>query len=646
MFAPLTFARSGPATHALRGLLAALLVSLSPHLAAATPVPVGGLLVRLQGASPHTPHRDQILATATADRTSSRQAWEAVLAGSGLARLPGWRMEASGAASYRLVPPRPLTAAQTRHWQAVIQAQPGVAWVVPDEREQRLQSGAQAPDDPLFGGLDQQWWLQPVSGSNLSPLEARLRGVPGVQTAWARSTGAGAAVVAVLDTGLRPHPDLDSARFLPGYDFVSDWDSGSGRGYANDGDGRDADPTDPGDWVSTQDQSQDPTRYGGCEISGSSWHGTSVTGLIAATANNGSGGAGIDWATRILPVRVAGKCGASVRDIVDGMRWAAGLAVCRTWRDGLDPDSGCAEWAPLNAHPARVVNISFGGTAACNAEYQAAVDELWARGVVVVAAAGNGHAAPARPASCAQVVGVAAVNRDGFKTSYSNFGAALDIATVGGDDAGGNWGNLLADGGLLSLAVSGAQATTTAAHERHVGTSFATPLVSGTLSLMLAVHPSATASQLVAGLQASARPHVGSPWVAACSADNPGRCLCTTSTCGAGLLDADQAVAYAQALAANQPYVAPNWAQVSLDTAELARASALGQDREPLAGQPSTGGAAEDTGGGAGQLQDLLVLAGVLLAAALMGRSASAARRRQRQRTPPQGPATGPGRRR
>lgn len=575
--------------------------------------PVQGFVLRLHEAPPHAQAREYALAFHAPSQASSQlvQHWQAVRTATGLDRLPGWRLQAMGSASHLLLPPRALSPAEAAHWQAALAARPEVAWVLPDEREQRLQVAPVWPDDPLFAGPGQQWWLQPASGSNGLPIEARLRGVPGFQTAWSRGTGRADGIVAVLDTGLRAHPDLPTDRLLPGYDFVSDWDSATGRGYANDGDGRDNDPTDPGDWVDAADRAADPARYGDCGLSGSSWHGTAVAGLIAAAASNGLGGAGIDWATRILPVRVAGKCGASVRDIIDGMRWAAGLAVCQSWHNTLDPSAGCARWAPLNPTPARVINISFGGSAACHAEYQATVDELWARGVVVVAAAGNDHAGPSRPANCQQVVGVAALNRDGFKASYSNFGAALRIATVGGDDSSGQWGALLADHGLLGLGLSGATRLASPEHQRHVGTSFATPLVSGTISLMLAAHPGLSASQVLQGLQLSARPHVGSGLIGACSSLNPGRCLCSTVTCGAGVLDADQAVAYAQALAASQPYVAPVWPQVWLDTPELVQAAALGPDREALAATPEPADDDDATGGGA---TGPLALATLLLA--------------------------------
>jgi serine protease len=194
------------------------------------------------------------------------------------------------------------------------------------------------------------------------------------------------------------------------------------------------------------------------------------------------------------------------------------------------------------------------------------------------------------------VVGVAALNRDGFKTHYSAFGPALRIATVGGDDAGANWGTLLADSGLLGLDNFGSQGPGAAGYSPRFGTSFATPVVSGTLALMLAVDPALTAEELVDGLTASARPHVRAPLMGDCGPAHPGRCACTTSTCGAGILDAPQALAYAQALAAGQSYLRPNWPVEIIDTPELRAAVALGPDREAATDQNDGGGG---SGGGA-----------------------------------------------
>jgi len=634
---------------ALAGLL---LMGLSAGAQAAnTALPVRGLIVQLRDAPAHQAMLDvpdaQVANSAGGPSAAELKRadglrWARLMGATGLTRQGSApSLQPVGRAAQRLRWDTPPDAATLARWQTSLAARPEVAWVVPDTLEPRLQAELTMPDDPLFGGQDQQWWLQPVSGSNSLPLSARLRGVPGVQTAWSRSTGDAGPVVAVLDTGLTAHPEFDSARLLPGYDMVSDWDASAGRGYANDGDGRDADPSDPGDWVDIADQSADAGRFGSCSLQGSSWHGTTVTGIIAASSNNALGVAGLNWGVRILPVRVAGKCGATVSDIVDGMRWAAGLQVCKRWTDG-NMASGCAEWAPVNPTPARVVNISFGGASACNAAYQSAIDELWALGVLVVAAGGNDHASPSRPANCQHVLGVAALNRDGFKASYSNFGSALALATVGGDDTSGRWGSLLTDGGLLTLGNSGSTTPGLPGYGRHTGTSFAAPVVAGVAAQMLSLAPGLDAAGLLQGLSASARPHVGSALMAACSAANPGRCVCSTATCGAGILDADQALRYAQLTTQSQAYQAPNWAAVQIDTSELRAAVALGQDREAATSEDgaTSGGTGNSAGGssaGGGALDgfELAALAALLLLQAL-GQRLKPARKRSRA-SPPSG---------
>lgn len=592
-----------------RRLLPWCLAALAPVVAAseAGPAPVA-LIVRLQGAPAHAAARTQRLdaSTLAAQRRLQRQRWQAAWQGAGLASEQGWRLQPVGQASWRLVPGRTLSTAEWAGWRSRLAARPEVAWVEVDTREP-VQQALPSPNDPLFA---QQWWLHTVAGSSANALADRRRGVPGLQQAWAQGTGSGSTVVAVLDTGITTHPELPSARLLPGFDMVSNWDAASGRGLAQDGDARDADPSDPGDGVSAAQIAADPSRYAGCSAQVSSWHGTTVAGLIAAQTDNASGGAGALWSTRLLPVRVSGQCGATLSDIVDGMRWAAGLQVCQRWADSQDPSAGCAQWAPTNPNPARVINLSFGSQLACGSEYQAAIDELWALGVVVVAPAGNRHAEPARPANCQRVIGVAALNRDGFKANYSNFGSALRIATVGGDDSDGLWGSLLADSGLLAPGNNGELQPGSPVWSAHYGSSFAAPLVTATVGLMLAAAPSLTPAQLLEGLQLSARPHVRSSLVGACSLDNPGRCICTSSQCGAGILDAEQAVAWARATASGSAWQAPNWPEVWVDSSELAQAVALGPDREAVSSTSSGG-----SGGGAMGLVAgaALALAGALL---------------------------------
>jgi serine protease len=325
---------------------------------------VNGLIVQLRDAPSHEQRgREQALAL----RDDAR--WQQVLDAADV-RVAASRPNGAGARLLQFE--RRLTREQARALADRLQRRPEVAWVVPNERERRLQTVNPSPMDPLFGD---QWWLHPVGGSDGVLIGQRLRGVPGFQRAWGQSTGAATARVAVLDTGITSHPEL-AGRVIGGHDFVSDV------AVANDDDGRDTDPSDPGDWVSAADAATQD--FDGCTVEDSSWHGTLIAGIVAARTDEGAGVAGANWDGRVVPVRVAGKCGADVADIVDGMRWAAGLAVAG---------------APANLNPARIINLSFGGTGSCD-PYQSTINELLARGVVVVAAAGNERTTPTRPARC------------------------------------------------------------------------------------------------------------------------------------------------------------------------------------------------------------------------------------------------------
>jgi serine protease len=560
------------------GLLA--LCSVFPAAAVESAAAVGSLIIKLRDAPAH----GKVPAIVVRDRAAQ------VL---GEAGVPSAGLRAFGRTGQRVDLGRRVGAGELAQMLARLRARPEVEWAVPNDRERRLQ----VPSDPLFAATSVssgQWWLFPAGGSNANDIEDRRRGVPALQSAGATSTGAAAPVVAVLDTGITAHPDLD-ARVLPGYDFVSTVE------YAKDGDGWDADPHDPGDGVSEADRSANPALFADCSADDSSWHGTVIAGIVAATANNGLGGAGVLWGGRVLPVRVAGQCGAELSDIVDGMRWAA----------GIDIGGG----VPVNPNPARILNISFGGSAACNAAYQDTIDELRTHGVLVVAAAGNENGALTRPASCRGVLGVVALNRDGFKSTYSNFGAAAAIATVGGDPRWiGDWGLQLGDDGLLTTDNTGTLAPGAATWRRSYGTSFAAPVAAGVAALMLAVNPQLGVDQLIDGIRRSARPHVSVPRMQACSAQSPGRCQCDTTSCGAGILDAPQALAFALNPTG---YVAPVRTAEVIDNADVNDAVAVGPDMQPL----STGGgptpAPADSGGGALGFGWLVALA---FAVAALGR--------------------------
>jgi serine protease len=566
---------------ALAGLLAL------PALAEPTQRPANGLIVKLRNAPPHGP-AEAFAARGQDDTERSRL--QRVLGAAGVA---GARSRPVGRAAQHVDFGHVLKGSEAERLASQLRQHPEVEWVVPNERERRL---AVAPSDPYFAS---QWWLQNPGGSNANALSARLRGVPGFQGAWVSEAGRPSAAVAVLDTGITQHPDL-VGHVLPGYDFVSTLE------YANDGNGRDNDASDPGDWVSQADIDQPGSAFDSCQTEESSWHGTQIAGIVAAVTGNATGIASTSWNGRVLPVRVAGKCGADVADIVDGLRWAAGLPV---------------PGAPLNPNPVRIVSLSFGSSAPCNAAYQSAITELAANGVVVVVAAGNEHTGPIRPANCSGAVGVAALNRDGFKATYSNFGAGLTVATVGGDPADeGAWGPSLGDDGIVTLDNGGARGPDSGTYARAFGTSFSAPVVAGALSLMLSANPKLSHSQLVDGLRLSARPHVTSPKIQACSDANPGRCLCTTATCGAGMLDVAEAVRYAQNLHDGVVYTPRRWPNEVVDNAELDAAVALGPDLPPNGSDGVASASADSGGGGALGLPWLAALAIAVVAAARVSR--------------------------
>ena len=382
---------------------------------------------------------------------------------------------------------------------------PDVLAVEPDVRLMPMA----VPNDPVY---TQQWHLQAPS---------LFTGAINAAAAWNLTTGTTAITVAVLDTGIRPHPDL-VGRYWPGYDFVSEVD------FANDGNGRDPDPTDPGDWVSGADQSN--AVFAGCSRVNSSWHGTFIAGLIAAATNNGSNGAGVDWNAKILPVRVSGKCGALLSDILDAMRWAAGLSVAGV---------------PANPNPARIINLSFGGDSPCTASYQDVINEVTAAGVLVVVAAGNESGLARRPADCANVLAVGAVVQQGTKASYSNVGPTIGLVAPGGVTT-----STVTSTGVISTANSGTTVPVSDSMTAKQGTSFSAPLAAGVASLMLAYNPALSPAQLIARMKAGVRPHAFNVFLPSCSTSFAGSCNCNTSVCGAGLLDAAAAVQQAGAPAA------------------------------------------------------------------------------------------------
>ena len=314
------------------------------------------------------------------------------------------------------------------------------------------------------------------------------------ETAWTLQPNSSSVVVAVVDTGILPHPDLDG-RVLPGYDFISD------PSRARDGDARDPNPRDEGDWSSD----------GECGAAEDSFfHGLFVAGQIAANANNGIGIAGLTTGSSILPVRVLGKCGGTFDDVLAGMLWASGVQIA-----GIPP----------NTHPAKVINLSLGGEGTCDQSIQEAIDDALAQGAVVVAAAGNSFADVANfaPANCSGVIAVAAHTKDATLTSYSNFGPRIDVSAPGGD--------LPLSGLIISTANDGTTIPQNPDYEAAAGTSFAAPLVSGTAAMMIARNPMLTSGRILDIVTGTARDFAfGSPCGQA-------------HLCGSGLLDTGSAIA-------------------------------------------------------------------------------------------------------
>ena len=357
---------------------------------------------------------------------------------------------------------------------------PTVEYAEPDRILQPLFT----PTDTQYG---QQWhYFEPSGGLNLP-------------AAWDKGTGVRAdgqsVVVAVIDTGYRPHADL-AANLVAGYDFIAD------AFVSNDGNGRDNIALDPGDAVAA----------GACgggqptQSQPSSWHGTHVAGTVAAVTNNSAGVAGVAFGAKVQPVRALGKCGGYTSDIAAGIVWASG---------------GSVPGVPANATPARVINLSLGGSGACDSASRDAINSARSRGTVVVVAAGNSNANAANfsPASCPGVIAVAATNRSGGRAYYSNFGPAVAVAAPGGDMRGG------AAGGILSTLNNGANAPGADSYAYYQGTSMAAPHVAGVVALMLAKNPSLAPDEVAARLKSSARAF-------------PAIC----SQCGSGIVDASAAI--------------------------------------------------------------------------------------------------------
>ncbi|MEW5250097.1 S8 family peptidase [Microbulbifer sp. 2201CG32-9] len=373
---------------------------------------------------------------------------------------------------------RRMTPGQLKRLELALEADPNILSV----EEDALMQPQFVPNDTFY---NVQWhYFEPAGGINL-PL------------AWDQQTGSGV-TVAVVDTGYVFHSDLN-ANMLRGYDFISTL------AVANDGDGRDPDASDPGDWVNANECGPgNPPSF-----RSSTWHGTHVSGTVAAVTNNNLGVAGVAFNAKVVPVRVLGKCGGFISDIADGVIWASG---------------GSVPGVPANNNPAQVINMSLGGSGACGSTYQNAINTAVANGATVVVSAGNSNADASgfRPANCFNVVTVAATERFGARSYYSNFGSIVDVSAPGGDVL------FNPTHGVASTLNSGSTSPSTENYVYYQGTSMSAPHVSGTAALMYSKNSSLTPAQVENILKATTRP-----------LPVPGSC---PGGCGTGIIDANAAL--------------------------------------------------------------------------------------------------------
>ncbi|NLW97284.1 S8 family serine peptidase [Luteimonas wenzhouensis] len=355
-----------------------------------------------------------------------------------------------------------------------IRADPNVVSVRPDRMRHIARTAerlpgvqpAYIPNDPDF--LEYQWHMLAPDGSPTYD-GGPNRGGANVSAAWDLADGNGI-TIAVLDTGITEHPDIDTSLAEAGYDFITD-------AFVS---GRDTDDRVPGGW-DLGDWTIGYPGAEGCRQRNSSWHGTHVAGTAGAQlTDNAVGMAGVAYNARILPVRVLGHCGGYESDITDAIIWAAG---------------GTVEGVPANPNPAHVINLSLGGEGPCSAGEAAAIAQANALGAVVVVAAGNEsmNVSNASPANCPGVIAVAANGVTSRRAYYSNFGAGITISAPGGGVYAndGSGGAQIYDGFVwqarnpsLTTPTPLEEINPVTAYGGSAGTSQAAPHVAGVVALM------------------------------------------------------------------------------------------------------------------------------------------------------------------
>lgn len=438
---------------------------------------------------------------------------------------------------------------------AALRADSSVEYADPDERRYPQT----VPTNSLYS---QQWYLQPSSATNPAAVDA--------QTAWSTTTGSTSLVIADIDSGVRAdHPNL-SARLLSGYCFISDSFTANtaGTSYVCPGPGA----WDPGDGVTSSDISNNPTECGSGSSAESpaysSWHGTRVAGVLGADPSYSPGLVGVTWGPMILPVRALGRCGGSDSDIITAMLWAAGITVTVNGSSITNPN------------PAKIINMSLGGTGSCPSSYQDAVNQITALGILIVVSAGNEGGPVDAPANCTGVVAVAGLRNAGTKVGYSSLGPEVALGAPAGNcvneiSSGANTtpcvdeiltttnlGTYTPDandytGQYYCDPTTGSNANCTLSDSTqyrtyNLGTSFSAPIVSGIAALMASANGSLDACDLLSRLKEGvvAYPQSSATTTTVCHVPansndiQDTECICTTDgqTCGAGMANAPGAL--------------------------------------------------------------------------------------------------------
>jgi serine protease len=368
---------------------------------------------------------------------------------------------------------------------------PGASYTVTLHAENAHGSSAEVSGlsvaDPLYG---LQWHLNSKYGIQ-------------AEQAWQHTRGSSNVTVAVIDSGITDHPDLNPNLWhnldgsVYGYDFVS---TPNGPG---DGDGWDANPSDP-----TADNE---------------WHGTHVSGIIAAASNN-IGVTGVAPGVKLLEVRALGTKGGSSADLIAALNWAAGKDV---------------PGVPKNQHPAQVINLSLGNKtyAQCDTGTAAVMQSLHDANVMVITAAGNDNSQAfySYPGNCYPTINVGATGFTGDRAYYSNFGQGVDISAPGGDDKTPGDAPAETGGQIWSTLNDGTSTPGKPIYDGAEGTSMAAPMVSGIAALLVSVKPTITPDQIWTALKSTATPWPVGSFCATASQD---------LSCGIGIANAGAAVEY------------------------------------------------------------------------------------------------------